>query len=157
MQLPAQHPKPLLQASPRNPQHESPSQLPLQQSLALLQVQYAPAGRHTLPCAPVAPEPPASEFPEPDRPPEPDHPPEPELGVTPPAPPLPAPPSPSVGPASVPESPLAPASMGAASRPPQPNITSDILMLKTRKACMCLAMVPWLHVTVRRGHEQVCR
>ena len=34
MQSPEQQPKPFGQESPRNPQHESPSQAPLQQSLA---------------------------------------------------------------------------------------------------------------------------
>jgi hypothetical protein len=51
MQLPEQQPCPYGQASPRNPQHESPSQLPLQHSSAILRVQNDPAGRHdpTLP------------------------------------------------------------------------------------------------------------
>ena len=48
-QLPSQQPKPLLHASPRYPQHESPSQLPLQHSCAVLHVQYDPAERQDLP------------------------------------------------------------------------------------------------------------
>src|SRR5687767_13796357 len=65
MQLPAQQPKPLLQASPRYPQHESPSQLPLQQSSAVLHVQYEPAARQELDVPPLVDAPPA---PEPPRP-----------------------------------------------------------------------------------------
>jgi hypothetical protein len=49
MQEPAQQPKPFSQESPRYPQHESPSQLPLQHSSAVLHVQYDPAERQDLP------------------------------------------------------------------------------------------------------------
>ena len=38
-QSPLQQPKPFGHASPRKPQHESPSQLPLQHSSAILRVQ----------------------------------------------------------------------------------------------------------------------
>jgi hypothetical protein len=81
MQLPAQQPNPFRQASPRNPQHESPSQRPLQQSDALLHVQYDPADRQELeppvfakppvPGAAPVPDPPvAGAAPVPDVPPE---------------------------------------------------------------------------------------
>jgi hypothetical protein len=39
MQLPEQQPNPFGHASPRKPQHESPSQRPLQHSSAMLRVQ----------------------------------------------------------------------------------------------------------------------
>src|SRR5688572_10179525 len=53
MQLPEQQPWPSGQASPRKPQHEPPSQAPLQHSSAISHVQYVPAERH--PGAPVLP------------------------------------------------------------------------------------------------------
>jgi hypothetical protein len=103
MQLPAQQPCPYGQGSPRNPQHESPSQLPLQHSSAMSHVQNDPAGRHdpTLPpvfaVPPVLVAPPVLDVaPVPDAPAEVDAPPEtepaspltPPLPAAPPAPPL---------------------------------------------------------------------
>ena len=52
MQLPEQQPWPSGQESPRKPQHESPSQEPLQHSSAMSHVQYVPAGRHDGPMLP---------------------------------------------------------------------------------------------------------
>ena len=55
MQLPLQQPWPFGQLSPKKPQHESPSQAPLQHSSAMSRVQNVPAERHAGPAVPPVP------------------------------------------------------------------------------------------------------
>src|SRR5512141_1185458 len=91
MQLPEQQPCPYGQASPKNPQHESPSQLPLQHWSAMLHVQSEPAAMHDPARPPVLRAPPLFE-PATEAPPEVNAPPAvplpPALLTTPPRPPF---------------------------------------------------------------------